>query len=69
MGRYCKRYLAVSREEYDRVHDILTKFFDRGDIDYITVEFRGHGDPILIGLENSTDDYSAIAKELGIKKL
>ena len=69
MGKYHKRYLSVTKEEYERAHDILDKFYDRGDIDSITVTVRAKDEDILIGLTCSTDDYSSIAKELGINVL
>jgi hypothetical protein len=69
MDGYRKRYLAISRKDFDQAEPILDKFYNRGDIDRITVEFRAKCDPVLIGLECSTDDYLLIAEELGIKVL
>ena len=69
MGKYCKRYLTVDKSDYDHANDILTKFYDRGDIDSITVESQVRGRYVLIGIECSSDDYLLIAKELGIQLL
>lgn len=66
MGKYYKRYLTVDKNDYDHANDILTKFYDRGDIDSVTVESQACGQHILIGVECSTDDYLLIAKELGV---
>lgn len=66
MGKFIKRYIAVSRKEYEEAHNILEQFYNRGDIDRITVEFRAKSDPVLIGLECSTDDLLAIQKEMRI---
>ena len=64
MDGYRKQYIAVSREDYDQANVILDKFYSRGDIDSITVEFRAKSDPVLIGLECSTDDLNDIQKEM-----
>ena len=64
MDGYSKRYMAVGREDFDRASDILDKFYCRGDIDSITVEFKAKSDPVLIGLECSTDDLLDIQMEM-----
>lgn len=64
MDGYRKSYMAVSRKDYDQAEVILDKFYNRGDIDRISVEFRSKCDPVLIGLECSTDDLLDIQKEM-----
>lgn len=64
MDGYRKKYIAVSREDFDRAEPILDKFYNRGDVDRITVEFRAKCDPVLIGLECSTDDLIDIQTEM-----
>ena len=64
MDGYRKKYIAVSREDFGRAEPILDKFYDRGDIDSITVEYRAKCDPVLIGLECSTDDLIDIQIEM-----
>lgn len=64
MGKYCTYYLAVKRESYEQAQDILSKVYDRGDIDRISVEFRSGQSLVLIGLECSSDDYLFIEEEL-----
>ena len=67
MDRYRKRYLAVDRQDFDQAQEILDKYYDRGDIENVSVEFDRSCPLVLIGLECSTDDYLLIAKELGIE--
>lgn len=67
MDGYRKRYIAINREDYDRAEAILDKFYNRGDIDRITVEYRPKCDPVLIGLECSTDDLIDIQTEMRAK--
>ena len=64
MDGYRKKYMAVSREDFGRAEPILDEFYNRGDIDRITVEFRAKCDPVLIGLECSTDDLQDIKKAI-----
>lgn len=69
MGKYRKLYLTVNKEDYEKAHDILEKFYNRGDIDSITIECQAKSEHVLIGVECSTDDYLLLAKELGIELL
>lgn len=64
MDGYRKKYMAIKKEDWDKAEPILDKFYNRGDIDRITVEFRAKSDPVLIGLECSTDDLLDIQKEM-----
>lgn len=66
MGKYYKRYLTVEKKDYDHAHDILTKFYDRGDVDAITVTDNPGDKCVLIGVECSSDDYLLIIEELEI---
>ena len=67
MDGYRKKYIAVSREDYDLAEVVLDEFYNRGDIDRITVEYRPKSDPVLIGLECSTDDLIDIQTEMRAK--
>ena len=67
MDRYRRRYMVIDRKDIERAREVLTKYYDRGDIDRITIEMNYKCEQILIGLECSTDDYMTIAKEFGIE--
>lgn len=63
MDRYRREYLTMSQHDFERAHDILDRYYNRGDIENISVENNVRDFTVTIGLECSTDDLLALKEE------
>ena len=63
---YQKYVLAINKDEYDLANEVFTQFYERHDIDSITVEdhyFDGRW-IVDVWVQCSTDDLMALKAEL-----
>ena len=58
---YC---ITVPAEQFDSAHDIIDKYYDRGDIERISVGNSVIDHTYQIWMECATDDFESLKKEL-----
>lgn len=63
MDGYCRHYLTINREDYERANAILEEYYYRGDIENITTETDVAHHTVLVGLACSTDDLTSLKNE------
>ena len=61
--------ITVPDEQFDSTHEIIDKFYERGDIERISVNHDVIDQTHQIWLECSTDDFEDIKKELRDKQI
>ena len=65
MGVVVEYAIVFNRNDYNIVDRILTQFYERGDIDSVTVDsVSPDGESIRVWIECSTDDFDAVRNEL-----
>lgn len=56
--------ITVPAEQFDSVHNIIDEFYERGEIERISVNHDAVDQTYQIWMECSTDDYESIKQKL-----
>lgn len=66
MGVVVRHPITIYRDDHDTVDKVLQQFYERGDVDSVTVEdYRLNGRPaVRLWLECGQDDLIAVQNEL-----
>lgn len=66
MGVIVRHLITIDRDDQDAVDEILTQFYERGDIDSVTVEdqYIGGKRSLRLWIECGEDELMAVQNEL-----
>ena len=69
MCRWTMYDITVPAEQFDSAHEIIDKFYERGDIERISVNHDAMKQTYHIWMECSTEDFESIKKQLQDKQI